>query len=228
MVCHLESSLWPDFLLPLCAILSAAQPRIRAPNVSTITTGHPLEPPQRRAATIGKPIVIERGVWIAACAIIIGGVTIGEHSVVAAGSVVTKDVPVKTLSEETRPGALAAAKAAHLDEARRAFAADRRWRRGRCEVGPSAALDVVGYSRLRGDDEAGFETLLTPLTEIRRPRQRNSTLSRVSGINGLVDHVVESYDIIEGLVREMMHLESRQTVSMYASVPALFGQPFDR
>jgi acetyltransferase-like isoleucine patch superfamily enzyme len=67
------------------------------PNVSIITTGHPLEPSQRRAATIGKPIVIERGVWIAAGAIIIGGVTVGEHSVVAAGSVVTKDVPAKTL-----------------------------------------------------------------------------------------------------------------------------------
>jgi acetyltransferase-like isoleucine patch superfamily enzyme len=67
------------------------------PNVSIITTGHPLEPSQRRAATIGKPIVIERGVWIAAGAIIIGGVTVGEHSVVAAGSVVTKDVPANTL-----------------------------------------------------------------------------------------------------------------------------------
>src|SRR5258708_7449004 len=67
------------------------------PNVSIITTGHPLEPSQRRAATIGKPIVVEKGVWIAAGAIIIGGVTIGEHSVVAAGSVVTKDIPPNTL-----------------------------------------------------------------------------------------------------------------------------------
>jgi len=67
------------------------------PNVSIITAGHPLEPSQRRAATIGKPIVIEKGVWIAAGAIIIGGVTVGEHSVVAAGSVVTKDVPAKCL-----------------------------------------------------------------------------------------------------------------------------------
>src|ERR1700728_706140 len=67
------------------------------PNVSIIKAGHPLEPSQRRAATIGTPIVIERGVWIAAGAIIIGGVTIGEHSVVAAGSVVTRDVPAKSL-----------------------------------------------------------------------------------------------------------------------------------
>lgn len=63
------------------------------PNVSIITTGHPLEPSQRRSITIGKRIVIERNVWIAAGATIIGGVTVGENSVVAAGSVVTKDVP---------------------------------------------------------------------------------------------------------------------------------------
>jgi acetyltransferase-like isoleucine patch superfamily enzyme len=67
------------------------------PNVSIITMGHPLEPSKRRAATIGKPIVVEKGVWIAAGAIIIGGVTVGAHSVVAAGSVVTKDVPANSL-----------------------------------------------------------------------------------------------------------------------------------
>jgi acetyltransferase-like isoleucine patch superfamily enzyme len=67
------------------------------PNVSILTTGHPLDPSQRRAATIGKPIVIERNVWIAAGATIIGGVTVGENSVVAAGSVVTRDVPPNTL-----------------------------------------------------------------------------------------------------------------------------------
>ena len=68
-----------------------------APNVSIITAGHPLEPSQRRAATIGRRIVIERNVWIATGATIVGGVTVGENSVVAAGSVVTKDVPPNTL-----------------------------------------------------------------------------------------------------------------------------------
>ena len=67
------------------------------PNVSIITTSHPLDPSQRRAVTIGKPILIERNVWIATGATIIGGVTIGENSVVAAGAVVTKDVPPNTL-----------------------------------------------------------------------------------------------------------------------------------
>ncbi len=67
------------------------------PNVSIITADHALEPARRRAVTIGKPIVIERNVWIAAGATIIGGVTVGENSVVAAGSVVTKSVPPNSL-----------------------------------------------------------------------------------------------------------------------------------
>ena len=56
-----------------------------------------LSPAQRRALVIAKPIAIERNVWIAAGATIVGGVTVGENSVVAAGSVVTKDVPPNTL-----------------------------------------------------------------------------------------------------------------------------------
>lgn len=67
------------------------------PNVSLITEGHPVAPSQRRDYVVAKPITIERNVWIAAGATVIGGVTIGENSVVAAGSVVTKDVPPNTL-----------------------------------------------------------------------------------------------------------------------------------
>ena len=43
------------------------------------------------ALTVAKPIAIERNGWIAAGATIIDGVTVGENSVVAAGSVVTKE-----------------------------------------------------------------------------------------------------------------------------------------
>jgi acetyltransferase-like isoleucine patch superfamily enzyme len=67
------------------------------PNVSIITTGHPLEPSERRAGVTANPIAIGRNVWIAAGATVIGGVTIGENSVVAAGAVVTRDVPANTL-----------------------------------------------------------------------------------------------------------------------------------
>jgi acetyltransferase-like isoleucine patch superfamily enzyme len=67
------------------------------PNVSILSAGHPLAPSERRAYLIGKPILIERNVWISAGATLIGGVTVRENSVIAAGSVVTKDVPPNTL-----------------------------------------------------------------------------------------------------------------------------------
>lgn len=67
------------------------------PNVSLLTSGHPVDPSRRHAGVTAAPIVIERNVWIAAGAIVVGGVTIGEGSVVAAGAVVTRDVPPNSL-----------------------------------------------------------------------------------------------------------------------------------
>jgi acetyltransferase-like isoleucine patch superfamily enzyme len=46
----------------------------------------------RQNAIVEKPIHIKRGAWIGSGSIILGGVTVGEHAVVAAGSVVVKDV----------------------------------------------------------------------------------------------------------------------------------------
>ncbi|MBQ7875869.1 MAG: acyltransferase [Clostridia bacterium] len=44
-----------------------------------------------------KPVIIEDRVWIGARSIVLKGVTIGEGAVVAAGSVVTRDVPARCL-----------------------------------------------------------------------------------------------------------------------------------
>jgi acetyltransferase-like isoleucine patch superfamily enzyme len=79
------------------AVVSIGDDVMIGPNVSIISAGHPVASSQRRAYIVGKPIVIERNVWIAAGATIIGGVTVGENSVVAAGAVVTKNVPPNTL-----------------------------------------------------------------------------------------------------------------------------------
>lgn len=68
------------------------------PNVSLLTSEHPVAPSQRRSGLLGKPITIEKGAWIAGGVTIIGGVTVGENAVVAAGSVVTRDVPANTLA----------------------------------------------------------------------------------------------------------------------------------
>lgn len=62
------------------------------PKVNLITTNHPLNPVERKA-TISHPIVVKKGAWIGAAATILPGVTIGENAVVAAGAVVSKDVP---------------------------------------------------------------------------------------------------------------------------------------
>lgn len=67
-----------------------------APKVSLLTEGHPLSPENRHSLTVG-PIHIKQNAWIGANATIMQGVTIGENAVVAAGAVVTKDVPDHTV-----------------------------------------------------------------------------------------------------------------------------------
>jgi acetyltransferase-like isoleucine patch superfamily enzyme len=67
------------------------------PNVQLISSGHPLDPETRRSRITMAPIRIGRGVWIAAGATVLQGVTVGDDAVVAAGAVVTKDVPPRTL-----------------------------------------------------------------------------------------------------------------------------------
>jgi acetyltransferase-like isoleucine patch superfamily enzyme len=66
------------------------------PKVNLITENHPLNPNDRKSL-ICKPIVIKRNAWIGAAATILPGVTIGENSVVAAGALVTADVPPNTV-----------------------------------------------------------------------------------------------------------------------------------
>ena len=65
--------------------------------VNLITAGHPVDPTQRKAYFTAAPISIERNVWIGAAATILPGVTVGADSVVAAGAVVTHDVPPASL-----------------------------------------------------------------------------------------------------------------------------------
>ena len=64
------------------------------PNVQLLTPTHPIDPEQRRnKLEAAKPIVIGDNVWLGGGAIVLPGVTIGENSIVGAGSVVTRDVP---------------------------------------------------------------------------------------------------------------------------------------
>lgn len=76
------------------------------------TNEHPVDPEERLKATIrfwknrtveryhfveNSPVIIGNNVWIGERSIILKGVKIGDNSVVAAGSVVTKDVPKNTV-----------------------------------------------------------------------------------------------------------------------------------
>ena len=64
-------------------------------DVRLLTGSHDVTSPHFDLVT--KPIVIHDNVWIATGAIVLPGVTIGEGAVVAAGAVVTKDVPPWTV-----------------------------------------------------------------------------------------------------------------------------------
>lgn len=63
-----------------------------APKVSLLTEGHPVDINNRKVLTTGR-IHIKENVWIGANATILQGVTIGRNSIVAAGAVVSNDVP---------------------------------------------------------------------------------------------------------------------------------------
>lgn len=63
-----------------------------APKVCLLSEGHPIKPENRRAL-VPQAILIKKNAWIGAGATILQGATIGENLIVAAGSVVSKDVP---------------------------------------------------------------------------------------------------------------------------------------
>ena len=68
------------------------------PHTLIATVGHPLSPAKRRMhCAIAKPIRIGNDVWIGGNVTIMPGLTIGNNVVIAAGAVVTKDVPDNSL-----------------------------------------------------------------------------------------------------------------------------------
>jgi maltose O-acetyltransferase len=81
-----------------CVFLDCAEIRIgdnfqAGPGVQLLTPEHPLDAVARRGKETARSIIIGDDVWIGGGAIVLAGVTIGDRSVIGAGSVVTKDVP---------------------------------------------------------------------------------------------------------------------------------------
>ena len=69
------------------------------PNVQLLTPTHPVEPePRRKKWEAARPIRIGNNVWLGGGAIVLPGVTIGDNTVVGAGSVVTRDLPANVVA----------------------------------------------------------------------------------------------------------------------------------
>ena len=66
------------------------------PYVKITSENHPVEIASRKTL-IPAAVTIRRNAWIGAGATILPGITVGENAVVAAGSVVTRDVPANTV-----------------------------------------------------------------------------------------------------------------------------------
>ncbi len=65
-------------------------------NVVFATLNHGIAPEERKSM-LPAPIVVGRKVWIGSNSTILQGVTVGDNAIIAAGSVVTKDVPANTI-----------------------------------------------------------------------------------------------------------------------------------
>ncbi len=64
------------------------------PNVVLASAGHPVLPSLRKKAyQFNAPVIIGKNCWLGAGVIVLPGITIGDNTVVGAGSVVTKDLP---------------------------------------------------------------------------------------------------------------------------------------
>ncbi|MDR2430797.1 MAG: sugar O-acetyltransferase [Candidatus Margulisbacteria bacterium] len=80
-------------ILDVCAV-AIGNDVFLGPNAGLYTAAHPLDAAVRAARLeYGRPIAIGDGVWLGGGAIVLPGVTIGENTVIGAGSVVTKNMP---------------------------------------------------------------------------------------------------------------------------------------
>ncbi len=69
------------------------------PNVTLATAGHPILPELRvKGLQFNMPVHIGRNCWLGAGVVVMPGVTIGDNSVIGAGSIVTKDIPANVVA----------------------------------------------------------------------------------------------------------------------------------
>jgi len=82
-----------------CSTITIGEEVQIAPGVHIYTASHPLDAKTRRSGLeSAHPVLIGDGAWLGGRALICPGVTIGENTVVGAGSVVTRDLPPNVLA----------------------------------------------------------------------------------------------------------------------------------
>lgn len=70
-----------------------------APNCAFYTAGHPIDVNRRnQGLEYAKPIKIGNNVWIGGNVVVLPGVTIGDNTVIGAGSIVTRDIPANVVA----------------------------------------------------------------------------------------------------------------------------------
>lgn len=99
--CHFGDSVYANFNLTLVddTHIYIGSNTMLGPNVTIATAGHPILPSLReKAYQFNAPVHIGKNCWLGAGVIVLPGITIGDNSVIGAGSVVTKDIPENVIA----------------------------------------------------------------------------------------------------------------------------------
>lgn len=82
-----------------CASVTIGDDVMFGPRVNVFTASHPIDAMVRQTGLeVAKPITIGNGVWIGGNVTLTPGVEIGDHTVIGAGSVVTKSIPANVIA----------------------------------------------------------------------------------------------------------------------------------
>ena len=99
--CHFGKMVYANFNLTLVddTHIYVGDNTMFAPNVVVASAGHPIEPVLRsKGYQYNFPVHIGNNCWIGAGVLILPGVTIGDNTIIGAGSVVTKDIPANVVA----------------------------------------------------------------------------------------------------------------------------------
>ena len=99
--CHFGSRIYVNYHLTCVddTHIYIGDDTMLGPNVTIATAGHPILPSLRKQVyQYNMPVHIGTCCWIGAGVIVLPGVTIGDNSVIGAGSVVTKDIPANVVA----------------------------------------------------------------------------------------------------------------------------------